>query len=156
MIERVARTASTNSDLLERLRHWPVDVPFAPVLRVAEVQTMGRGRHGRAWHGEAGAALTFSLAWASTRDDLGGLSLAVGVALAEALDGGNPPRIGLKWPNDLVIGDVSGLRKLGGVLIETAPLGPRRAAVIGVGINVLAPRSPALTTAASLDELDAG
>jgi BirA family biotin operon repressor/biotin-[acetyl-CoA-carboxylase] ligase len=64
----------------------------------------------------------------------------VGVALADALDapaGDAPPRIGLKWPNDLWLMDgPSRGRKLGGVLIETVAVGDRRMAVIGVGLNV--------------------
>ena len=62
----------------------------------AEAATVAR------WHGAAGASLTCSLAWPFARADLSGLSLAVGVALADALE--PPPgagRIGLKWPNDL-------------------------------------------------------
>ena len=63
--------------------------------------------------------------------DWSGLSLAVGVALAEALH----PQVQLKWPNDLCWNG----RKLGGVLVETASLGAQRYAVIGVGINLQAP-----------------
>ena len=74
---------------------------LAPCLLVAERQTAGRGRHGRPWRSTPGASLTFSLAWPLTRADLSGLSLAVGVALADALDATATPRIGLKWPNDL-------------------------------------------------------
>jgi BirA family biotin operon repressor/biotin-[acetyl-CoA-carboxylase] ligase len=69
-----------------------------------------------------------------------GLSLAVGVAIAQALDPlavGAEPRIVLKWPNDLFIGDSPGRgRKLGGVLIETLAVGDTRVAVVGVGINL--------------------
>ncbi len=146
VIEHVVETGSTNSDLLARVHAAATSraATFAPRLLVADRQTAGRGRHGRAWHGAAGASLTFSLAWPFARADLSGLSLAVGVALADALE---PPsgagRIGLKWPNDLWLldGDSDPARrpgrKLAGVLVETAPLAPGRVAVIGVGINVL-------------------
>ena len=133
-VEVVADTRSTNSDLLERLRSGP----FTPCLRVAERQTEGRGRHGRRWRAEPGASLTFSLALPIARADWSGLSLAIGVALADALEpAAAASRIGLKWPNDLWLLDAPGRgRKLGGVLIETVPLGRWRVAVIGVGLNV--------------------
>ena len=158
-IERVAHTGSTNTDLLERVRTWPASEAFVPVLRVAELQGAGRGRHGRAWHAEAGASLTCSLAWPLQGSDPAGLSLAVGVAVAEALEGeAKAPRIGLKWPNDLVVIDIDGTwRKLGGILIETAPLGAKRVAVIGVGVNVRPLAGAAAPTGtACWREIDAG
>jgi BirA family biotin operon repressor/biotin-[acetyl-CoA-carboxylase] ligase len=173
-VEVVARTDSTNTQLLERARvcggrrdqpisaPTPLDdaearadepaTPFGrrvgdtqPCLLVAEHQTRGRGRQGRHWHGKAGASLTFSLGLALEPVDWSGLSLAVGVALAEAIEPRPPaagPRIGLKWPNDLWLldGPARG-RKLGGVLIETVAVGARRMAVVGVGLNVR-PQAP--------------
>ncbi len=114
-----------------------------PCLLVAEHQTVGRGRNGRAWHAEAGASLTFSIGLALAPRDWCGLSLATGVALADALDPPEPgraaPRIALKWPNDLWLYEGPGRgRKLGGVLIETVAVGARRMAVVGVGLNVRA------------------
>jgi BirA family transcriptional regulator, biotin operon repressor / biotin---[acetyl-CoA-carboxylase] ligase len=165
-VEVVAHTDSTNSALIERarrsggLRDTPISQPGAfdpaddprtphgrragdtqPCLLVAEHQTRGRGRLGRTWQSSPGASLTFSLALPFAPVDWSGLSLAVGVALADALD---PPdetrsaRIGLKWPNDLwlALGGSPG-RKLGGILIETLPVGERRMCIIGVGLNVL-------------------
>jgi BirA family biotin operon repressor/biotin-[acetyl-CoA-carboxylase] ligase len=94
---------------------------------VAEHQTRGRGRLGRGWGRSAGASLTFSLSLPLAPRDWSGLSLAVGVALADALEpplDGAVPRIGLKWPNDLWLDRRPGSgRKLGGVLIETAGRG---------------------------------
>ncbi len=114
---------------------------FTPCLRVAERQTAGRGRMGRTWHAEPGASLTYSLALELGAADWSGLSLAVGVALAEALDPaveGRAARIALKWPNDLwLLDEPSRGRKLGGVLIESIPFGAQRVAVVGVGLNVL-------------------
>ena len=112
-----------------------------PCLLVAEQQTIGRGRLGRVWHSAAGASLTFSVSLPLAPRDWCGLSLAIGVALADALDPPEPgraaPRIALKWPNDLWLLESPGRgRKLGGVLIETVAVGPRRMAVIGVGLNV--------------------
>jgi BirA family transcriptional regulator, biotin operon repressor / biotin---[acetyl-CoA-carboxylase] ligase len=134
---------STNTRLLERCRALD-GAPFEPHLLIAEDQTAGRGRLGRTWISAPGASLTFSLAMLLPRAELSGLSLAVGVALAEALDvpGAAPPRVLLKWPNDLWLrgapGDAHPVgRKLGGVLIETASCGAQRIGVIGVGLNVL-------------------
>jgi BirA family biotin operon repressor/biotin-[acetyl-CoA-carboxylase] ligase len=111
-----------------------------PCLLVAEAQTSGRGRLGRVWQSTAGLSLTFSLGLPLRPPAWSGLSLAVGVALADALDppaGDAPPRIGLKWPNDLWLMDAPGQgRKLGGVLIETVAVGDRRMAVVGIGLNV--------------------
>jgi BirA family transcriptional regulator, biotin operon repressor / biotin---[acetyl-CoA-carboxylase] ligase len=150
-VEVLARTESTNSLLLERSRaagHRRDDVPDSgfsrraedvqPCLLVAELQTRGRGRMGRVWHAESGSSLTFSLSLPLHPVDWSGMSLAVGVALADALDpiaAGAAPRIGLKWPNDLWWAGGHDL-KLGGVLIETASAGSSRLAVVGVGINV--------------------
>jgi BirA family biotin operon repressor/biotin-[acetyl-CoA-carboxylase] ligase len=126
-------------------------VDWKPCLLVAERQTAGRGRLGRTWHGEALASLSFSLSLPLEPQDWSGLSLAVGVALADALDAPAPgepaalPRIGLKWPNDLWLLDSTpslgpsenGIgRKLGGILIETIAAGQKRLAVVGVGLNV--------------------
>ena len=120
-----------------------------PCLLVAEHQTIGRGRNGRAWHAAPGASLTFSIGLPLAPRDWCGLSLAVGVALADALDPPEPgraaPRIALKWPNDLWLYEGPGRgRKLGGVLIETVAVGTHRMAVVGVGLNVQAlPGRPA-------------
>jgi BirA family biotin operon repressor/biotin-[acetyl-CoA-carboxylase] ligase len=163
-VEHVVETGSTNSDLLARVHAAAASgaTEFAPALLVAGRQTAGRGRHGRRWHGAAGASLTFSLAWPFARADLSGLSLAVGVALAEALEPASARgRIGLKWPNDLWLLDAGHEasacpgRKLAGVLVETAPLAPGCIAVIGVGINIAAQSVPeAASGVASLAEID--
>ena len=130
-VEVVARVESTNSELIERARRFGgsragpvtrsggIDSGFdniqptplgrrsadtQPSLLVAEHQTRGRGRFGRAWLGSAGASLTFSLALPFEPASWRGLSLAVGVAIADALEApvdGVALRIGLKWPNDL-------------------------------------------------------
>lgn len=115
-------------------------VDTQPCLLVAEQQTRGRGRWGRAWQSSAGASLTCSLALPFTPPDWSGLSLAIGVALAEALDPAGPREgawLGLKWPNDLMRIEPDGsTRKMGGILIESVPVGQRRMAVIGVGLNI--------------------
>src|SRR5919206_1492015 len=167
-VEVVARISSTNTALLERarivqpasddsdaaqVRRSVESTAFGrraadlqPCLLVAEHQTHGRGRQGRTWQAAPGASLTFSLGLPLAPVDWSGLSLAVGVALADALDppgaAGAAPRLGMKWPNDLWLLDGhGGGRKLGGILIETVAAAQRRLAVIGIGINVL-PMSP--------------
>ena len=94
--ERVAETGSTNDDLLARVRAAAASgaTTFAPCLLVADRQRAGRGRHGRRWHATPDASLTFSIAWPCARSDLSGLSLAVGCALADALDVARPRRCG--------------------------------------------------------------
>lgn len=163
--ERVAATGSTNDDLLARVHAAATAgaASFAPCLLVADRQSAGRGRLGRRWHAEPGASLTFSIAWPCARGDLSGLSLAVGAALADALDapGRGPARIGLKWPNDLwLLDDTTAAaaapgRKLAGILVETAPLGSGRVAVVGVGVNIGAQAvADAASGVASLDEIE--
>lgn len=138
-VEVVEETGSTNADLMARLHAL-----HRPTLLVAERQTAGRGRAGRAWHMEPGKTLTFSLAWrfALPLAQLTGLPLVVGVALAESLAAwGVDAR--LKWPND-VVNDGG---KLAGILVEAAA-DKRDAghawAVIGIGMNLES--SPELAT----------
>jgi BirA family biotin operon repressor/biotin-[acetyl-CoA-carboxylase] ligase len=101
---------------------------------VADSQTAGRGRRGRAWLDEPGASLLASIVLrprlAPAR--LPGLSLAAGVAVAEALTrtAGLAPR--LKWPNDVLLGG----RKLAGVLLESRLSGEQATTVLGVGVNL--------------------
>lgn len=184
-VEVAASLPSTNTTLIERARASGRDlvstadddlalvrrsvesgafgrraVDWQPCLLVAERQTAGRGRMGRAWWSGADASrgptsltpsltpsLTFSLGLPLAPRSWSGLSLAVGVALAEALDP-TGRRVRLKWPNDLWLGDATdaGGRKFAGVLIETIALpadSAARYAVIGVGLNLDAPAADA-------------
>ena len=109
---------------------------------LAERQTAGRGRRGRRWASPMAAHVYLSL---SHRFDAGlpalqGLSLAVGVAAADALHALGYPRVRLKWPNDLMADG----RKLGGILVEIGgdAGGPLRV-VVGLGINVAMPAAAA-------------
>lgn len=131
IVEVCAACASTNSVLLDRTGR------DTRVLFALE-QTAGRGRRGRAWTARPGDSLTFSLrhTFALRADALSGLSLAVGVALADALCARGVTDIALKWPNDLMRAD----RKLGGVLIElSSPPAGDTTAVIGIGLNLAPP-----------------
>lgn len=122
-VEVVAECASTNSQLLARAGSSP-----SGAVLVAERQSAGRGRLGRPWHAEADASLTFSLLHKLPRGTApNGLSLAAGVAIAEALRALGTRGVMLKWPNDILRNG----KKMGGVLIELAS----SSAVIGIGLN---------------------
>jgi BirA family transcriptional regulator, biotin operon repressor / biotin---[acetyl-CoA-carboxylase] ligase len=162
-VEVLPTIDSTNTELMRRARTGQCE----PTLLVAEQQTAGRGRLGRVWQSDVGASLMVSLGLPLAPIDWSGLSLAVGVSVAESLQpvlpplgAGQPARVGLKWPNDLWLGGTTGDRKLGGILVETASFVQPQAApttdvtgraapgttstaryvVVGIGINVL-PRS---------------
>ncbi|WP_153101519.1 biotin--[acetyl-CoA-carboxylase] ligase [Paraburkholderia hayleyella] len=139
-VEIVEETGSTNADLMARMKALPrrASALPRPIVRVAYLQTAGRGRRGRAWYAEPGNALLFSVACVLPRplENLAGLSLAVGVALVDGLRSlplTAPGQIALKWPNDVLLeGD-----KLAGILIETAwSTASASAVVIGIGTNV--------------------
>ncbi len=125
---------SSNAVLLARAE---AGAPTGTVV-IAETQTAGRGRRGRAWLSAPGDSLTFSLLWRFTPGTSPtGLSLAVGLAVATALENvgaGKTAPIQLKWPNDLLKDG----KKLGGILIELVP-GITHAAVIGIGLNLRLP-----------------
>lgn len=129
---------STNSEIL---RQAATGAPAGRVV-VADRQSAGRGRRGRVWLSSPERSLTFSLLWRFTGPParLAGLSLAVGVALAEALTALGAAGIGLKWPNDVLLrtGD-GGYAKLAGVLVELASDRRGTQAVIGIGLNLLPP-----------------
>ncbi len=124
---------STNSALLAA----PVPAQGVAVL-LAERQTGGRGRRGRQWASPLASHVYLSLSrgFSGGLAQLAGLSLALGVAVAEALRTAGFVEVGLKWPNDLLAREC----KLGGLLIEGGGEvgGPARA-VIGLGLNVHMP-----------------
>lgn len=126
-VDAVETCESTNSVLLARAEAAPSGTVLA-----AERQTAGRGRMGRAWHAAAGDSLAFSLLWRLPRGvSPSGLSLAVGVGVAEALRELGVADVALKWPNDILRDG----KKLGGILIELASA----SAVIGIGLNLRLP-----------------
>lgn len=129
---------STNSELLRR----PAPAQGSAIL-LAERQSGGRGRRGRAWSSPLAANLYLSVSrqFGGGLARLGGLSLVAGVAAADALHALGYGGVRLKWPNDLLADG----RKLGGILVEGGGehAGPVRA-VIGLGLNV---RMPAMAGA---------
>lgn len=148
-LDIVAATGSTNADLAARLKALPraANALPAPLVRVAFEQTAGRGRQGRPWFAQPGNALLCSVGCIVPRpvDALGGLSIAIGVALAEglaALPLDARSGVALKWPNDLLLtatdaGTQRIVGKLAGILIETVwTTADATAVVIGFGVNV--------------------
>ncbi|NUS39742.1 MAG: bifunctional biotin--[acetyl-CoA-carboxylase] ligase/biotin operon repressor BirA [Lysobacter sp.] len=136
-------TDSTNTRLLER----PAPAGGVGVL-LAERQTGGRGRRGRTWASPLAANIYLSLvrSFGGGLARLPGLSLVAGVATVEALHALGYAGVRLKWPNDLVVVEDGGMRKLGGLLVEGGGehAGPVRA-VIGLGLNVRMPDAFAAT-----------
>jgi len=102
---------------------------------IAEEQTAGRGRLGRSWLSHPGENLTFSLVLRprASQPGSGLLPLAVGVALARAIEATAGLRVECKWPNDLMVEG----QKLAGILMETSvdPSG-RPYVIVGIGLNV--------------------
>ena len=154
-IEVVPSTGSTNADLLARARRGEPE----GVVLAAEEQAAGRGRMGRSWVSPPRAALTFSVLLNPGVPPArrGWLPLLAGVAAAAAVTEVTGVQARLKWPNDLLAGDVlAGEGKLAGILAEAAG----DAVVVGIGLNVstepaelshlLADSGPGGLTAASL------
>ena len=139
---------STNTEALRRLDAAGV----SGLVVSAEQQTAGRGRRGRNWVSPFAGNLYLSSTWefAGGAEALEGLSLAVGVAVAEALASLGVDDVQLKWPNDILHGGA----KLGGILIELSggSAGPV-AAVIGIGINLRMPAAAGQTIEQSWTEL---
>jgi BirA family biotin operon repressor/biotin-[acetyl-CoA-carboxylase] ligase len=144
----VDETGSTNADALA----LAADGGAEGIVVVADHQRAGRGRHGRTWSAPAGSSLLASVLLRPPAAVAGSVTIAVGVALAEAIDHVAGVGVRLKWPNDLVWpGDGSEPdRKVAGVLAEAEwPAGSNIAAgwrepgpservvvVVGTGVNV--------------------
>ncbi|MEL0641518.1 bifunctional biotin--[acetyl-CoA-carboxylase] ligase/biotin operon repressor BirA [Pseudoalteromonas aliena] len=129
---------STNSELMRRIQS-KAELESGKVI-VAEMQQAGRGRRGRVWQSPFGANLYYSYFW---RLDDGlqaamGVSIAVGLAVYDAIKALYQINVELKWPNDIYINK----QKLAGVLVELdgQPQGPCQL-VIGIGINLQMPES---------------
>jgi BirA family biotin operon repressor/biotin-[acetyl-CoA-carboxylase] ligase len=127
---------STNQYLLERITQLT-----SGDACVAEYQQAGRGRRGRKWFSPFGANLYFSMYWKLDQGPSAamGLSLVIGIVMAEVLQKLGAEDVRVKWPNDLYLKD----RKLAGILVElTGKTGDAAHLVIGAGIN-LKMREPA-------------
>ena len=144
----LAECASTSTLLMQQAGEG---APSGTVL-VADRQTAGRGSRGRSWVASPESSLTFSLLWRFPGgfEQLSGLSLAVGVAVAQALETCGANGVALKWPNDILHGPA----KLGGILVELqadpAPQSEAALAVIGIGLNLRMPENISGLDAGSL------
>ncbi|MEK8127363.1 biotin--[acetyl-CoA-carboxylase] ligase [Paenibacillus filicis] len=109
-------------------------------LALAELQTAGRGRLGRVWHSPKGKGLWFSVLlkpeWLNLADTPQ-LTLLTAVAVCRAIRAVTSLDVGIKWPNDLLVGG----KKIGGILLEASvENGSLRHVIAGIGISVnLAP-----------------
>ena len=100
---------------------------------LANHQSAGKGRDGKKWHAPRGAGLLLSMSRVALQRPDSSLSLALGVAVAEALEGFVSDRIALKWPNDLIAND----GKLGGILVESVLRQDTDSlTVAGLGVNI--------------------
>jgi BirA family biotin operon repressor/biotin-[acetyl-CoA-carboxylase] ligase len=122
----VERCDSTSTRLRE-------ETSAAATLLAAEVQTAGRGRHGRRWRAARGSGATFSIRrrMACGQRRLAGLSIAIGIAAVRALRRLGARGVSLKWPNDVMVKR----RKLAGILVETLPAARGSLVIVGIGIN---------------------
>lgn len=122
---------STNAEALRLLSSSPA----LPFYVLAERQTSGRGRRGRSWVSPFGENIYYSLVLRidGGMRQLEGMSLAVGLALLQVVRDCGVSSAGLKWPNDVLVGE----RKLAGILLELSgdPADVCHV-VIGIGLNV--------------------
>ena len=121
---------STNQYLLDRIGQLT-----SGDACVAEYQQAGRGRRGRKWFSPFGANLYLSMYWRLEQGPAAaiGLSLVIGIVMAEVLRDLGAEKVRVKWPNDLYLLD----RKLAGILVElTGKTGDAAQIVIGAGINM--------------------
>ncbi len=118
---------------------------------VADAQSSGRGRQQRAWVAPPGSSLLASISVRVRHPRLGGVSIAAGLALREAVEATSGCAGRLKWPNDLMVQG----RKLAGILSEVEPAAPGEgtAVVIGMGVNLRVPSFPAGVPGISLHEV---
>lgn len=124
----VNETASTSADLLARSASLA-----SGVVLIAEAQTAGRGQRGRRWQSPFASGFLGSLLWRFDQGlaSLGGLSLAMGVAVADALAECGAS-VQLKWPNDIVVDG----HKLGGLLVDAGGEAHGEChVVVGLGLN---------------------
>lgn len=145
-VEVLAASPSTNALVAERARQGET----SGLVVVAEHQTAGRGRLDRMWVTPPRAALTFSFLVTPHRVPPGRwpwLPLLAGIAVAEGVHRVTDVQCELKWPNDVLVGDL----KLAGILVERVERDAGAAAVVGVGLNVSTSRDELpIATATSL------
>ena len=121
---------STNSRMVKLAQSEPID----GLAWLAELQTAGRGRRGRRWLTPFGSGIALSLGFelGLPVSALGGLSLTIGLAVAEFLRQEGVEAVAVKWPNDVAIGGA----KVCGILMEVVARAERCACIVGIGLNV--------------------
>lgn len=122
---------STNQYLLDRMDQLP-----SGHACIAEYQQAGRGRRGRKWFSPFGSNLYLSMYWRLEQGPAAamGLSLVIGIVMAEVIQSLGVPDVRVKWPNDLYLND----RKLAGILVElTGKTGDAAQIVMGAGVNLV-------------------
>ena len=122
---------STNSYLMRKLSTGLEN----GLTCIAECQSAGRGRRGRVWQSPFGSHIYLSMYWSLSQGMAGamGLSLVVGLAIADTLKKLYNVAPQLKWPNDIYVND----KKLAGILVELEGQAIGSCdCVIGIGINV--------------------
>ncbi len=149
-VQWVEKTGSTNADLIAMAQQGAA----SQTVLAADYQFSGKGRRGRSWGAAPGSSLLFSVLVRPRLDPEAAhlVTTALALSAVEACDALAGVRPGLKWPNDLVVGD----RKLAGVLAESMVTGNRlEAVIVGMGINVRTGAAPVETvdTAVSLEDL---
>ncbi|HEY6470916.1 MAG TPA: biotin--[acetyl-CoA-carboxylase] ligase [Candidatus Dormibacteraeota bacterium] len=130
-LRRVARTRSTQDIVLHAARSGAAE----GLCCIADEQTAGRGRQGRAWSAPPGSALLVSVLLRRSPAVASGVPFAAGLALVDSLEAMAGVSAGLKWPNDVLVEG----RKLAGILCEVAPSGVqegRVAIALGMGVNL--------------------
>ena len=148
-----AETGSTNADAVA-LAEAGAD---EGAVVVADMQTAGRGRLGRTWSSPPGVGLYASVLLRPDASIAGLLSLATGVAIAEAIEFVSGLAPSLKWPNDVYLGSGGAGRKVAGILAEGGMWRGQTWVVVGFGINVLpASLPPELATRATSIESELG
>ena len=136
-LEVFAEIDSTNSYLMQAT----APAPGKALVAIANRQTAGRGRHGKAWESPPGSGVMLSIAYSflPSPANLSALTLALGLAAIDALEAFGADGVQLKWPNDLVAAD----GKLGGILTEVRQQSNQGATVVaGIGVNIDFEREP--------------
>ena len=137
-----AAVDSTNSRMVKLAQSASID----GLAWFAELQTAGRGRRGRRWLTPFGRNIAVSLGFelGLPAGALGGLSLAIGLAVAEFLRHEGIEAAAVKWPNDVYIGGA----KVCGILMEVVAKADHSACIVGIGLNVDLPA----TARAAIDQ----
>jgi BirA family biotin operon repressor/biotin-[acetyl-CoA-carboxylase] ligase len=122
---------------------------------VANAQSAGRGRHGRTWASPPGAGLYVSAVLRPPARTVTLLTIAAGVAAAEAIQAATGLAADVKWPNDVYAHD----RKIAGILAEASASNAAaiQHVVVGAGINVMpAAHPPEIASRATSLEAELG